>query len=85
MDDSIDISFVVPVFNRPAEVEELLQSLCQQPQGNFEVVIVEDGYTQRCDDVVRRYDKQLNINYIYKDNSGPGPSRNQGAALAKGR
>ncbi len=85
MDDSIDISFVVPVFNRPAEVEELLQSLCQQPQGNFEVVIVEDGSTQRCDDVVRRYNKQLNINYIYKDNSGPGPSRNQGAAMAKGR
>ena len=64
MNERIDISFVVPVFNRPAEVEELLQSLSQQPQGNFEVVIVEDGSTQRCDDVVKRYNKQLNISEI---------------------
>ena len=36
-------SIIVPVFNRPEEVDELLQSLTQQSYANFDVVIVEDG------------------------------------------
>ena len=36
-------SIIVPVFNRPDEVDELLESLCQQTVRDFEVVVVEDG------------------------------------------
>lgn len=77
-------SVIIPVYNRPQEVEELLDSLTQQTQKNFELVIVEDGSSEDCRSVVDRYTDQLDIRYFYKDNSGPGDSRNFGMAKAKG-
>jgi len=78
-------SLIIPVFNRPDEVDELLESLSQQDfNENFEVVIVEDGSTLRCDDVVQKYTEKLQLNYYFKENSGPGSSRNYGMEKAKG-
>ena len=77
-------SLIVPVFNRPDEVEELLQSCTQQTFTDFEVVIVEDGSQKKCDEVCKKYAASLNLAYFYKDNSGPGQSRNYGAERAKG-
>lgn len=77
-------SVIVPVYNRPQEVDELLQSLVRQTSKDFEVIVVEDGSTTRCDVVVDRYRDTLNIHYIFKPNSGPGPSRNVGYAQAHG-
>lgn len=77
-------SVVVPVYNRPGEVGELLESLTRQTFADFEVIIVEDGSTLTCRDVCRGYDGRLNISYLWKDNSGPGQSRNCGVAHAKG-
>ncbi len=78
-------SFVVPVYNRPNEVDELLQSLVYQTyQGDFEIVIVEDGSTIDAKLVVDKYADQLNVSYYYKANSGPGNSRNYGMKNAKG-
>lgn len=77
-------SFIVPVYNRPAEVEELLESLCTQTLTDFEVVIVEDGSAEDCRSVVERYADRLSVRYFYKENSGPGPSRNYGVAHAEG-
>jgi glycosyltransferase involved in cell wall biosynthesis len=77
-------SIIVPVYNRPQELEELLISLTQQTFRNFEVVIVEDGSTHRSDDVVGKFSDQLKIHYFFKPNSGPGPSRNAGFHNAKG-
>ncbi|HRJ29189.1 MAG TPA: glycosyltransferase [Cyclobacteriaceae bacterium] len=77
-------SVVVPVYNRPDELRELLQSLTQQTWKNFEVIIVEDGSTNRSDSVVDEFRDKLHIEYIFKPNSGPGPSRNLGFAHAKG-
>ncbi len=77
-------SVVVPVFNRPDEVDELLASLCNQSVKDFEVVVVEDGSTRPCRDVCARYDGRLDLHYLAKPNSGPGQSRNYGAARAKG-
>ncbi len=77
-------SIVIPVFNRPQEVEELLASLLQQTYEHFELIIVEDGSTQRCEAVVKRYQDQLDIQYFYKENTGPGDSRNFGMAKASG-
>jgi glycosyltransferase involved in cell wall biosynthesis len=81
---SILFSVIVPVFNRPDEVEELLQSLCQQTHKNFEVVIVEDGSQVHCEEIVRKYASKLIIQYFFKPNSGPGDSRNFGANHATG-
>lgn len=77
-------SVIIPVYNRPQEVEELLQSLTLQQFTNFEVVIVEDGSSIRCDEVIDRYRDRLSIQYFYKPNSGPGPSRNFGYSQARG-
>lgn len=77
-------SVIVPVYNRPDEVDELLASLVPQTVKNFEVLIIEDGSTIRCESVVDRYRDQLHIEYFYKPNSGPGPSRNFGFAQAHG-
>lgn len=78
-------SFVIPVFNRPDEVEELLQSLSLQTyQKPFEVVLVEDGSTQNAKQVVAEFKDKLQISYYYKENSGPGDSRNYGMQRAQG-
>jgi len=77
-------SIIVPVYNRPDEVDELLQSLCLQEVKDFEVIIVEDGSSVPCDDVCRKYKEQLDLKYFMKRNSGPGQSRNYGAERASG-
>ena len=77
-------SIIVPVFNRPDEVDELLQSLTTQQFKDFEVIIVEDGSTTSCKDVCDKYADILPLHYYYKENSGPGQSRNYGAERAKG-
>ena len=77
-------SIIVPVFNRPDEVDELLESLCHQDVKDFEVIIVEDGSKKPCKDVCDKYASILDLHYYYKENSGPGQSRNYGAERANG-
>lgn len=77
-------SLIIPVYNRPDEVDELLQSLSMQTRRDFEVVVVEDGSSVPCEDVVRRYEKHVNVRYFSKENEGPGQTRNYGAAHARG-
>ena len=77
-------SVIVPVYNRPDEVDELLQSLMQQTYTDFEVIIVEDGSAVPCKDVVDKYAASMNIRYYSKSNSGPGQSRNYGAERSHG-
>ena len=81
---SMKYSIIVPVYNRPDEVDELLQSLCEQTLADFEVIIVEDGSQKDCKSVVERYTDKLDVKYFMKPNSGPGQSRNYGAERAKG-
>ena len=78
-------SIIVPVYNRPDEVDELLQSLCTQQEKDFEVIIVEDGSQTPCEDVCRKYADRLDLKYFMKPNSGPGQSRNYGAERAQGQ
>ena len=77
-------SFVVPVYNRPDEVGELLESLCRQTLKDFEAVIVEDGSSVTSRGVVDEYSKLLDVKYFEKENSGPGQTRNFGVERAKG-
>lgn len=77
-------SIIVPVFNRPGEVDELLASLCWQTVTDFEVIIVEDGSQTPCRAVCDKYAGRLDLKYFMKPNSGPGQSRNYGAERARG-
>ena len=77
-------SVIVPVYNRPSECEELLESLTHQTQRDFEVIIVEDGSSVPCRDVVERYADKLVVHYYDKPNSGPGQTRNYGVERANG-
>lgn len=75
---------VVPVYNRPHELDELLHSLTLQEYKNFDVIVVEDGSTLRSEAVVDKYRSSFSIEYFYKPNTGPGPSRNAGYERARG-
>lgn len=77
-------SIIVPVYNRPDEVDELLESLCKQSFKDFEVIIVEDGSSVACKEVCDKYMERLDLKYFLKQNSGPGQSRNYGAERSKG-
>ena len=77
-------SIIIPVYNRPDEVDELLESLSNQTQKDFEVIIVEDGSVKPCKDVCDKYAGILALHYYVKENSGPGQSRNYGAERANG-
>jgi len=78
----IEFSVIVPVFNRPNEVKELLESLTKQTYTNFEVIIIEDGSSITSESVVHSFRDKLNLQYFFKQNSGPGQSRNYGAEKA---
>lgn len=75
-------SVIIPVYNRPEEVDELLRTLLRQTRKNFEVVVVEDGSSRDCRKETMRYKDQLELKYFYKANSGPGQTRNFGARKA---
>lgn len=77
-------SVIIPVYNRPDEVDELLDSLTKQTHRNFEVIIVEDGSTVPCRDAVDRYSDRLDIKYIYKENEGRSIARNAGIEASTG-
>jgi len=81
----LDFSFIIPVYNRPQEIEELLHSFTQLNTNiPFEVVIIEDGSTQTSKAIIEKYKDLLSISYFFKENTGPGDSRNFGMQNAKG-
>ena len=77
-------SLILPVYNRPEEVDELLASLTRQTNKDFEVIVVEDGSSIPCKEVVDEYADRLDIHYYNKPNSGPGQTRNYGAERSRG-
>jgi len=80
----LSYSFIVPVYNRPDEILELLESFAkQETKLPYEIVIIEDGSTIPCKSVIAQFE-QLNITYLVKENSGPGSSRNYGMERAAG-
>lgn len=77
-------SIIIPVYNRPDELEELLISLGQQKNIDFEVIVVEDGSRIKSESIIKKFESQFSIKYYYKENTGPGLSRNYGADRATG-
>lgn len=83
--NSLKYSFIIPVFNRPEEVKELLESFVKLDfKEDYEIVIVEDGSTETCEHIVSNFNFLLSISYFFKENSGPGESRNYGMQKANG-
>lgn len=76
-------SIIIPVYNRPDEVEELLDTLIVQTNNNFELIIVEDGSENKCENIIKDIKTDFEINYFYKENGGPASARNYGMAKAK--
>ncbi|WP_299220646.1 glycosyltransferase [uncultured Aquimarina sp.] len=82
---NVSFSFIIPVFNRPNEIEELLNSMILLDYDkSYEIVIIEDGSSETSEDVIKKYDNKLHISYYKKPNTGPGDSRNYGMGKAKG-
>lgn len=78
-------SIIIPVYNRPEELDELLESIvAQEPFNNPEVIVVEDGSEKTSSSIVKKYEQKLHIHYCFKKNSGPGDSRNYGMERASG-
>ncbi len=81
----LNFSIIIPVFNRSQEIDELLESLNRQIYTNlFEVIVIDDGSSDKSDMIVDKYKDTLDIKYFYKENSGPGESRNYGMQQANG-
>jgi glycosyltransferase involved in cell wall biosynthesis len=84
MAQKLNYSLIIPIYNRPDEMDELLESLTHQQFKDFDVWVIEDGSSTPCEEVCKKYEEQLNIHYIFKPNSGPGPSRNYGMEVSTG-
>ncbi|MBR4265025.1 MAG: glycosyltransferase [Bacteroidales bacterium] len=75
----MNFSIIIPLYNRPNELDELLESLTKQTSKNFDVIVVEDGSDITAEDVIEKYRNKLDLKYFTKQNSGPGTTRNFGA------
>ncbi|RPD99865.1 glycosyltransferase [Aureibaculum marinum] len=81
----LNFSIIIPIYNRPAELDELLSSITlQQFKANFEVIVIEDGSSLPSEEVIEKFKNKLNLKYYKKKNSGPGLSRNFGMERASG-
>lgn len=81
----LNLSIIIPVYNRPKEIDELLESLTKQDfSDDFEVLIIEDGSTEKSGEIIEKYSNQLDLKYFDKENSGAGASRNFGMQKALG-
>jgi glycosyltransferase involved in cell wall biosynthesis len=78
------LSLIIPLYNRPDEIRELLESLVPQSELLHEVIVVEDGSGIDAKTIVESYANSLNTRYFFKENSGPGQSRNYGSERASG-
>lgn len=77
-------SIIIPLYNRPQEIKELLETLCKQTYMQFEVLVIEDGSVQDAKAIVDTFNDRLDVKYFFKENSGQGFSRNFGFERAKG-
>ena len=77
-------SIIIPLYNRPQEIDELLNTLTQQTYTQFEVLVIEDGSLKDAKAVVEKYTNKLDVKYFFKPNEGQGFARNYGFERAKG-
>lgn len=79
-----NFSIIIPIYNRPDELNELLETIEKQTYTHFEVIVIEDGSVLKCDEVVEKYKSKFDISYYYQENTGQGFARNLGLEKGKG-
>lgn len=77
-------SIIIPLYNRPQEIDELLKTLTDQTYTQFEVLVIEDGSANDAKAIVQKYEQLLDVKYFFKPNEGQGFARNYGFEKAKG-
>ncbi|HVS94024.1 MAG TPA: glycosyltransferase [Mucilaginibacter sp.] len=77
-------SVIIPLYNRPQEIKELLETLITQTYKKFEVLVIEDGSVNDAEKIVKSFEDKLDVRYFKKPNEGQGFTRNYGFARAKG-
>ena len=83
---NIDISIVIPTYNRPERLEQCLESIARldYPSNRFEVIVVDDGSRISLEPIAVKFEDCISINLIRQSNAGPASARNTGAAAAQG-
>lgn len=78
------VSVIIPTYNREKFIGEAIQSVLDQTFQDFEVIVVDDGSTDRTGDVVQAFASEK-VQYVYQSNRGRSNARNHALGLAKGR
>jgi glycosyltransferase involved in cell wall biosynthesis len=84
--DKIDVSVIVPVYNSEEYIGATLDSIINQDFRNFELIVIDDGSTDRSLEVINQKlsDTTLSYNVIHQENSGVSAARNRGIDAANG-
>lgn len=85
MESRPKLSIIVPVFNAERFIDRCMKSIYAQTFTDYEIILVNDGSTDKSDEICKKYQSQDDrITYIKKENEGAGSARNAGLAVAKG-
>lgn len=79
------ISVIVPVYNVEKYLERCINSLLDQTYSNLEIILVDDGSTDRSGQICDQYKNRDNFVVIHKENAGLGMARNTGLDVATGK
>lgn len=84
MPENLKLSFIIPVYNRENTIERCIDSIWKQMEDNTEIIVVDDGSTDRTQEILKQYEKDAKIRVEYCEHGGVGKARNRGIAVAKG-
>lgn len=86
INDEIDLSIVVPVYNYASKIQANIESvLAQKTKYNYQLILVDDGSTDGSRDIVLKYENLKNVKVILQDNKGIAGARNTGIDAANGK
>lgn len=85
MDNNPVVSIIVPVYNVEAYIEECLESIINQTYQQLEIIVVDDGSTDKSNELVKTYLSDKRIRFIEQENKGLSGARNSGLKVATGK
>jgi cellulose synthase/poly-beta-1,6-N-acetylglucosamine synthase-like glycosyltransferase len=87
MSKEVDVSVIIPTYNRKEELTKLLSSLKAQtlPQRKCEIIVIDDGSSDSTVEFLQREQAAGTLTFSVQDHRGPGAARNMGMKLAQGK